>query len=1108
MFNNLILARTILSDWSGGLTDHVISNIETDSSVINFGYDVTPFSAIIEPGIAGTNFFTNRSGTIRRNLFSDLTIDQTVNIIGLDIPGRFNFYYPPPDLTGSPGILGTDSSYQQYYRSIYRKGAFQEFVKKERDFRGPPNLIIGDSTTSLTVGTGPTILSVDSTRNTLTCGQSVAIIHDSTTQMSGIFIAYEPATKNLFTSIDSSTGSGTYSDWTVEAYSGQFPLNQTTSPGHICDRWVQDTLQPLYEDLRRVCSSSTDSSNIYRSYSIILANRMWSPRWSWENYAGVTPDRTNSGDLYTFSLDTSGYSLTDVTTELDPISLWKGENNTADSIGSNPLIISGDVDYGIGAVGNCFQLHVTPHPDGSLDSGLAVLSALPTDSWEIEFYWKRDNNPGDPVWEVDMNVPIVMLGGITIVPEYNSGNPSISLYMPDASVLHFLYELVDQVFTKITVKYLAGTWHVFINTTNELVCADSPIFPVTMINAFVHVGGGTFHFDGIGRIDELEVSKSITHTSPATVNSIQVFQDGTYIPGAIESLNINPVIGGSYSDASIQAGLQSFIIEPSTADLTTSQHIVLMHDSSNYLDGTVVSYNSGDLTASIISSSGSGSYSSWSLQTYNPRISLHNNSDYWDITGNDVPTIGTEFKFNYYYNDGTAATSTQEFGISYWQLPRAPITDGSGALAGINNVQVFLDGTWVQNAVIYLEPLTGNIELNAERSFWIDSSAGRIPTQDQTLSFQYYTGNSEYYMLLDDPGYILDDQVVLDADSSTGNSAPIATPLLLGYKFRADLLEHASVLNSGVWNEETYSWEGSTLLLNNYQKPATRASFANQQDSLNHYNYFFSPEFLSDPNPKKILNDQYLDQNINCDADFTSNGVPQGYPVGSTEAVLQLHAGTPPFQKTYSYQPQMIEHRKLKDVRMHHHPLMYADLLIKETTISGDPEVAMSSICDSAPIGIGLGFKDGPVTINECEPWLIMDDPDSILDDVYVFPEFCYNGYKMDATTFYQEYINFLSDYGDGITFKYLNKDTYEVEEHTFSGPVFETYDADQDEVSAIESFPNALIRITKPLNPLTILEDYKFLQDPAIRIRKKTLRELLPDRTFRTFKLYEALPV
>ena len=906
MFNNLILARTILSDWSGGLTDHVISNIETDSSVINFGYDVTPFSAIIEPGIAGTNFFTNRSGTIRRNLFSDLTIDQTVNIIGLDIPGRFNFYYPPPDLTGSPGILGTDSSYQQYYRSIYRKGAFQEFVKKERDFRGPPNLIIGDSTTSLTVGTGPTILSVDSTRNTLTCGQSVAIIHDSTTQMSGIFIAYEPATKNLFTSIDSSTGSGTYSDWTVEAYSGQFPLNQTTSPGHICDRWVQDTLQPLYEDLRRVCSSSTDSSNIYRSYSIILANRMWSPRWSWENYAGVTPDRTNSGDLYTFSLDTSGYILADAT----------------------------------------------------------------------------------------------------------------------------------------------------------------------------------------------------------------VYRDGILIPGAVESINQNPVVGGSFSSASIITGFQGFHIEP-TVNLSIGQHITLKHDFFNLLSGTITYYDSaaGDLTANIDSVVGVGTYSSWSLESYNPSVSLYNTAEYWDATGGGVPTIGTdstptEFAFNYYFGGALTTDSTQEFGIAYWQLPRAPITDGSGALAGINNVQVFLDGTWVQNAVIYLEPLTGNIELNAERSFWIDSSAGRIPTQDQTLSFQYYTGNSEYYMLLDDPGYILDDQVVLDADSSTGNSAPIATPLLLGYKFRADLLEHASVLNSGVWNEETYSWEGSTLLLNNYQKPATRASFANQQDSLNHYNYFFSPEFLSDPNPKKILNDQYLDQNINCDADFTSNGVPQGYPVGSTEAVLQLHAGTPPFQKTYSYQPQMIEHRKLKDVRMHHHPLMYADLLIKETTISGDPEVAMSSICDSAPIGIGLGFKDGPVTINECEPWLIMDDPDSILDDVYVFPEFCYNGYKMDATTFYQEYINFLSDYGDGITFKYLNKDTYEVEEHTFSGPVFETYDADQDEVSAIESFPNALIRITKPLNPLTILEDYKFLQDPAIRIRKKTLRELLPDRTFRTFKLYEALPV
>ena len=62
-----------------------------------------------------------------------------------------------------------------------------------------------------------------------------------------------------------------------------------------------------------------------------------------------------------------------------------------------------------------------------------------------------------------------------------------------------------------------------------------------------------------------------------------------------------------------------------------------------------------------------------------------------------------------------------------------------------------------------------------------------------------------------------------------------------------------------------------------------------------------------------------------------------------------------------------------------------------------------------------------------------------------------------------------------------------------------------------MDSFPNALVRVVDPLSqkdPLQILPNYDFINDPAIRIRKKTVRELLPNRTFRTMELLEALPV
>jgi len=536
---------------------------------------------------------------------------------------------------------------------------------------------------------------------------------------------------------------------------------------------------------------------------------------------------------------------------------------------------------------------------------------------------------------------------------------------------------------------------------------------------------------------------------------------------------------------------------------------------------------------------------------------------------------------------------------------------------------------------------------------------------------------------------------------------PIAaeSPVQIGYKFRADLLHHASVLNS--WN---------TLRLNNYQKPALRASIANKQDTLNHYNYFFSPEFLEDDDREIVLNDKYLDKDL--------------------PPAIILNEGTPPFQKTYSYQPGMIREFKLQDIRNNHHLLMYCDLLLKEYR-TGDTSVPLSSICDNNALNFKIRFSEGLEKIEECDPWILFDtaetelktvtipgdmepvrnvriiderirdnfilremaptgtstntyvyheedeivnefylpetvrkvttegetvdfpalpimkdattlaDPSDItvlingietsgliqdldpltgyielypqgdlsmieyvtltqlqidqryvvleglptdnenvalnvlygppqaygldfvvsenilflerpfrdllspgdiliikyssqalrnrdltfiynikstgivsvlnlensrvFDSDYVFPGYCYDGFLMKTQIIEPEYVNFLSDQGKGIKFMYLNKDTYQVEEHVFSGPVFESYVPSEDEISAIESFPNARIRITDPLrqtNPLKTLPNYAFFNGDAIRIRKKIIRELMPDRTFRTMEIEEALPV
>ena len=619
----------------------------------------------------------------------------------------------------------------------------------------------------------------------------------------------------------------------------------------------------------------------------------------------------------------------------------------------------------------------------------------------------------------------------------------------------------------------------------------------------------------------------------------------------------------------------------------------------------------------------------WNLDSTTGHVSLFNTDAFWNLFGTSV--IGSTFQFNYYH-DSTAASDQFVFGISQWQMPNVPVSDGNGTnrLAAPSDIHVSVDGTNIPNAVVDLNPILGHVTLQSSNNFWILSPLGRILTIGDQISFSYYqSGNNVYSMLFDDIARNLDDNMLLDGPEGVTDIArdPAARiPVLeIGYKYRADLLHHASVLNSP-----------DTLLLNNYQKPANRASIVNRQDNLNHFNYFFSPEHLYDTDSNIILDDQYLDK--------------------PNDPILKLHEGTPPFQKTFSSQPHLVHQRKLQDIRKHHSLLMYSALLLKEFR-TGE-SVPLSSICDQGTVSFKFRFKEDLTKIKECESWILFDtstniseqitipsnragvinlrvptkklrrnfilretaptnvtqniytevvpagssktvfympetirynlngeyidfpalpiykdyytlataadiivlvngspvtvssldpingivtlvspvgvsatdtvsfiynfrsinsvdvldqDRSRVLDYNQVLPGGCFDGYDARVHMRVNEYINFLSDDGQGIKFKYFNKDTQQIEEHVFNGPVFETYEAQEDEISAFESFPGALVRIRSPIdlrNPLNGLTDYRFLEEPAVRIRKKTIRELMPDRTFRTFKIVEALPV
>jgi hypothetical protein len=287
------------------------------------------------------------------------------------------------------------------------------------------------------------------------------------------------------------------------------------------------------------------------------------------------------------------------------------------------------------------------------------------------------------------------------------------------------------------------------------------------------------------------------------------------------------------------------------------------------------------------------------------------------------------------------------------------VKDASGTLADVSNINFYVDGTYIPGALTSLDPLLDHAIVQSLPSFWM-STLGRLPVLGDVFEFDTTWGNNfQYSALLDDLArpmdYVVDVPygILLDGGADSSSAVAIPDPVLIGYRYRTDLLHHASVLNSP-----------DTLLLNGYQKPALRASIANREAVLNHSNYFFSPEFLYDQNPVEMpLGDNYLD-----------NGL---------DPVVKLREGIPTFQQTFSYQPGLIYQKKLQDIRTNHRLLMYADLLQKEFPDDG-VNVPLSSICESSPIfetRIDEEPYEGPY---ECPPWELFDTVDVVYQSVQI----------------------------------------------------------------------------------------------------------------------------
>ena len=177
----------------------------------------------------------------------------------------------------------------------------------------------------------------------------------------------------------------------------------------------------------------------------------------------------------------------------------------------------------------------------------------------------------------------------------------------------------------------------------------------------------------------------------------------------------------------------------------------------------------------------------------------------------------------------------------------------------------------VPDSVESVRPLLGHVRINF------------LPPSGSFLRFSYYyTHYNRNYALLPDSlsGYGSDVvfnsyhpyTLLVDQSPLQDLSAPIVageTPLKIGYRYRAFGLSGSAVLNSS-----------DTLSLNSFSKPSKKGSFKNNRGNTNQHNLVFSSEYLTDTDKDLVLNDKYLEKNI--------------------EASTQLYKGTPLFIETFT----------------------------------------------------------------------------------------------------------------------------------------------------------------------------------------------------------------
>ena len=1081
---------------------------------------------ITEPGMNGTQFYDVYG---RRGNFDTLEIGQYVRMSYLIIPGDFQFWYYPSM------ILPTWQS--MFYRDVYRLPLFQESVKKVMDAHG------------------------------------------------------------------------------------RFPLQIKSTPTTICDRWVQDVLVPMYEDLRGVCAGTNA-----RDYKVTLNSRMGSPNFSWPY---------SPADIYDSALLGSNYNF------------WMEHTPLTDG-SSNPVTI---YDVGVVFDGTAItdSLTTIDASSGRLslteyqpywDSTVGRLP-VPGDEFIFSYHYLQDGTNFDATsskvfgisyWQMPV-APMIAGDGTTTL----AGIDNVSVLVDGTTISNVITDL-DALLGHVSLQTSGDFWR-----ASEL--GRLPAFSDTTSSTFVVNGTGskTFYVE-TGK--SLFSGQSIYLSSTDTTSSASMKGDITSYNSMTGQLvcNIDTTTGtGSYNRWQITAG---DVFEFDYFWGVKLQYGLLFDDPGRVLDG----------------------YFS-SQQTYNMLMD-------GDSIVNHPVILRQDTTAQILVPGVADTTSNPASPISYrWQL-QAPV---------VGSAVVSIDSVVISGAVASLDTTSGILYLQSSDSFWNASVLGHQPTTANTLLISYSYGQvigdpvEDYSISLNSPEEIGYRYRMYQLHHSSVLNSP-DTLLLNGYQkpaLRASIINQQPAVNhfNKVWSAEFLNDtnpvpELSDDYLDNGLDPVVKLkpgtptfqqTFSYQPGLIyqrklqdireNHRLLMYSDLLLKE----FIEGDSDIPLSSICDGDnvgfkvrigeeiplieecepwilFDSvkvNSIEMSIP-GYYEGIPNLRVEdklirnnfilrerestgvgdvtysvtTSEFSDQTSFQlPASFEYTYIDEVvNFPSLPIVnisggYASISNISVTINGvsgtilsldattglvtiqapalqqriEQEITITPEMEAAKeiylhcnsnqntttltviygtsqyysndfivYGPYLSWLGGPldgllsagdkIRVSYLyDPLLNADvvfsymirnhqfinvvdrDWSRIMDDKYVFPGRCADIEDVRVGLNYDEYYGMLDDGSDGIKLSFFNHSTLQYEEHIFSGPVFETYDVSTDQIGAPENFYNALVRINNPLsinNPLNYSADYGFMNDALVRFRKKTFKELLPNRTFRTMQITEMLPI